>query len=133
MSAPLSEQQLAAIRDRLDHARDVAGRGDWPATEYAAVVQVFDTVPMLLAEVERLREELAREQRLYAAYRKGAAEAGRAMRAEITKARAAGLLDAAAIVDNGDDCDCGGCDTCIPRALARQIRDRAYSVARGEA
>lgn len=85
------------------------------------------------AEVERLREELAREQRLYAAYRKGAAEAGRAMRAEITKARAAGLLDAAAIVDNGDDCDCGGCDTCIPRALARQIRDRAYSVARGEA
>lgn len=45
------------------------------------------------------------------------------------EARAAGLLEAAEIVGNDDTCECGGCDTCIPRALAAKVRDRAYAVA----
>jgi hypothetical protein len=42
-----------------------------------------------------------------------------------TRGRVSGLREAAAIVDNDDYCDCGGCDTCVPRRLAAQVRDRA--------
>ncbi|MFJ1964869.1 hypothetical protein [Streptomyces massasporeus] len=39
--------------------------------------------------------------------------------------RAAGLREAADFVDNDDDCGCGGCDSCIPRALAADLRRMA--------
>jgi hypothetical protein len=32
------------------------------------------------------------------------------------------LAEAADYVDNDDECDCGGCDTCIPRKLAEGLR-----------
>jgi hypothetical protein len=39
--------------------------------------------------------------------------------------RAAVLLEAADFVGNDDECDCGGCDTCIPRKLADELRRMA--------
>lgn len=42
--------------------------------------------------------------------------------------RIAGLREAAELVGNNDTCVCGGCDTCIPRALAVQLRARAGAV-----
>ncbi|MFI6639971.1 hypothetical protein [Streptomyces sp. NPDC050504] len=44
--------------------------------------------------------------------------------------RAAVLEEAADVVDNDDTCDCGGCDTCIPRAFAADLR-RMAAEARG--
>ncbi|WP_202236965.1 hypothetical protein [Actinacidiphila reveromycinica] len=45
--------------------------------------------------------------------------------------RVAGLLEAAEIVGNDDDCTCGGCDTCVGRELAAKVRDRADQLAGG--
>jgi hypothetical protein len=39
--------------------------------------------------------------------------------------RAAVLREAADFVGNDDDCDCGGCDTCLPRKLAAELRRMA--------
>jgi hypothetical protein len=39
---------------------------------------------------------------------------------------------ARAFIDNDDTCDCGGCDTCQPRAYAAELRARADCVERGE-
>jgi hypothetical protein len=39
--------------------------------------------------------------------------------------RAEVLREAADIVGNDDDCACGGCDTCVPRKLADQLRRMA--------
>jgi hypothetical protein len=39
--------------------------------------------------------------------------------------RTAALREAADYVGNDDDCDCGGCDTCLPRALAAELRRMA--------
>lgn len=39
--------------------------------------------------------------------------------------RAAALREAADYVGNDDDCECGGCDTCLPRKLAAELRRRA--------
>lgn len=39
--------------------------------------------------------------------------------------RAQGLREAAAFVDNDDDCGCGGCDSCIPRKFAADLRRMA--------
>jgi hypothetical protein len=39
--------------------------------------------------------------------------------------RAAVLREAADFVGNDDECDCGGCDTCIPRKLADELRRMA--------
>ena len=39
--------------------------------------------------------------------------------------RAEVLREAADFVGNNDDCDCGGCDTCIPRKLAAELRRMA--------
>lgn len=39
--------------------------------------------------------------------------------------RAEVLTEAAAFVGNDDTCDCGGCDTCVPRALASGLLDMA--------
>lgn len=36
--------------------------------------------------------------------------------------RVAGLLEAAALADNDDTCDCGGCTTCVFRRFAMEIR-----------
>jgi hypothetical protein len=36
--------------------------------------------------------------------------------------RAAALREAADFVGNDDDCGCGGCDTCLPRKLAAELR-----------
>lgn len=36
--------------------------------------------------------------------------------------RSAALNEAAAAIDNDDECGCGGCDTCQPRKLADLIR-----------
>ncbi|MEV7389591.1 hypothetical protein [Streptomyces sp. NPDC091215] len=46
-------------------------------------------------------------------------------------ARAAGLREAAAFVDNDDDCGCGGCDSCIPRKFAADLRRMADHVQSG--
>ncbi|MFF7130328.1 hypothetical protein [Streptomyces sp. NPDC008240] len=39
--------------------------------------------------------------------------------------RAEVLNEAAAFVGNDDTCDCGGCDTCVPRQLADGLRQMA--------
>ncbi|MEU3160047.1 hypothetical protein ABZ753_21700 [Streptomyces griseoincarnatus] len=39
--------------------------------------------------------------------------------------RAEVLREAASVVGNDDDCDCGGCDTCIPRKLAARLLEMA--------
>lgn len=39
--------------------------------------------------------------------------------------RAAALREAADYVGNDDDCECGGCDTCLPRKMAAELRRRA--------
>jgi hypothetical protein len=36
------------------------------------------------------------------------------------------LREAADVVDPNDDCECGGCDTCVPRKLADQLRRMAH-------
>lgn len=43
--------------------------------------------------------------------------------------RAAVLREAAAFVDNDDDCDCGGCDSCIPKKFATDLRRMADEAA----
>lgn len=111
MSAGLSEQQIAEVRARLERARTTAGLGRWADGEYEVVVAGLGDVPALLAEVKRLAARVAD------------------LEAERVKLVAAGMLEAAAMVDNDDTCGCGGCDTCIPRALAAAVRDRAYAVA----
>jgi hypothetical protein len=35
------------------------------------------------------------------------------------------LAEAADFVGNDDECDCGGCDTCVPRKLAEGLRRMA--------
>lgn len=39
--------------------------------------------------------------------------------------RAAALHEAADFVGNDDECDCGGCDTCVPNRLADELRRMA--------
>lgn len=39
--------------------------------------------------------------------------------------RAAALREAADFVGNDDDCDCGGCDSCVPNKLAAELRRMA--------
>ncbi|MFI1165566.1 hypothetical protein ACH4UM_18615 [Streptomyces sp. NPDC020801] len=39
--------------------------------------------------------------------------------------RAEVLYEAAEFVGNDDSCDCGGCDTCLPRKLADELRAMA--------
>ena len=39
--------------------------------------------------------------------------------------RAEVLREAADFIDNDDDCDCGGCDSCIPRRYANDLRAMA--------
>ncbi|MFF1600751.1 hypothetical protein ACFVYV_25135 [Streptomyces mirabilis] len=48
--------------------------------------------------------------------------------ARLAAIRAAAYRDAAADIDTTDDCDCGGCDSCIPRALADRLRARADEI-----
>lgn len=36
-----------------------------------------------------------------------------------------GMSDAAVFVDNDDTCTCGGCDTCLSRVMAAELRRRA--------
>jgi hypothetical protein len=42
-----------------------------------------------------------------------------------TTVRAETLREAADVIDSDDDCDCGGCDSCVPRRLADQLRRMA--------
>lgn len=46
--------------------------------------------------------------------------------------RAAVLREAADFVGNDDDCDCGGCDTCVPNKLAIELRRLADEAQQGE-
>lgn len=41
---------------------------------------------------------------------------------------AAGIREAASYIDNDDDCGCGGCDSCQPRAYAAELRRRADDI-----
>lgn len=79
--------------------------------------RALDADPELRAEFDRIRLML---------------HASRDVRAQLADqlaaARAAGLREAAAMVDNDDTCGCGGCDTCIPRALAADIYARADAI-----
>lgn len=59
MSAPLSVQQLAEIRERREHAQEIAERADWILPQYQAVRAALSDVPALLAQVEQLDESLA--------------------------------------------------------------------------
>ncbi|MEU5608415.1 hypothetical protein AB0H03_06605 [Streptomyces sparsogenes] len=47
--------------------------------------------------------------------------------------RASVLREAADLVGNDDDCDCGGCDTCIPNKLAAELRRMADEAQPGAA
>ncbi|CAL9598849.1 hypothetical protein [Streptomyces sp. enrichment culture] len=49
-----------------------------------------------------------------------------------TAIRAAALREAADFVGNDDVCDCGGCDTCVPRSLAAELRRMADETAATE-
>jgi hypothetical protein len=51
----------------------------------------------------------------------------------LAEVRSSALLEAAAFVDNDDDCRCGGCDTCQPRKLAEALRQMAEAPAGGGA
>ena len=42
--------------------------------------------------------------------------------------RAAAFCEAADIVGNDDTCDCGGCDSCIPRRLSVELRRMADEI-----
>jgi hypothetical protein len=50
-------------------------------------------------------------------------------RAALDAHRAAVLREAADVVGNDDDCECGGCDTCLPRKLADELRRLADEAA----
>lgn len=50
-----------------------------------------------------------------------------------TAIRAAALREAADFVGNDDECDCGGCDTCVPRSLAAELRRMAGETQPAEA
>jgi len=52
-----------------------------------------------------------------------------AAQGEYLRGRVTGLLEAAEIVGNDDTCGCGGCDSCVPRALAAEVRNRAQVLA----
>jgi hypothetical protein len=43
--------------------------------------------------------------------------------------RAEVLREAAEFVGNDDTCDCGGCDSCVPRQLADGLREMAAEAA----
>jgi hypothetical protein len=116
VTEPLSEQQLAEIAERVltatpgpwelypDYGPNFYanvrgemllpvgsiefGDGETAAADRAIVEHAVEDLAALLSEVERLSEALTREQRLYAAYQKSAAETGRAMRAEIDRLQA---------------------------------------------
>jgi hypothetical protein len=46
----------------------------------------------------------------------------------IAETRATALREAADFVGNDDDCGCGGCDSCVPRKLADQLRAKADEI-----
>lgn len=47
------------------------------------------------------------------------------LRRKLDAHRAEVLREAAAVVGNDDTCDCGGCDTCVPRELAARLLEMA--------
>jgi hypothetical protein len=61
-------------------------------------------------------------ERCYEEYVAALRKAGWAPRAEV-------LHEAADVVGNDDDCACGGCDSCVPRKLADQLRRMADEAA----
>lgn len=124
MTAPLSEQQLADIRETL------TGLPTAPPTD------VREAGVQLLAEVERLRAErdaFADRVDTLTAVAKSNKRHVQAMGAELPAAESrgralghvAGLREAAEMVDVDDDCGCGGCDSCTSRQDAARIRAHA--------
>jgi hypothetical protein len=51
------------------------------------------------------------------------------MQAIVAQARAVALREAADFVFTDDDCDCGGCDSCVPNKMAAELRRRADEAA----
>ncbi|RYJ29376.1 hypothetical protein CU044_2117 [Streptomyces sp. L-9-10] len=104
----------AALRDRIaDAIRDAACPGDCDKTEAECTKERIQPCVWhhgRLAAVEGAPEQFA--------------DAVLAVLPEPDD-RAAVLREAAAFVGNDDDCGCGGCDTCIPRALAAGLLDMA--------
>lgn len=85
----------------------------------------------LPAEIEHLRGELAAHRQTLTEADQRKQEYKQAcirLRAELDRLhadRAAVLREAADIVGNDDDCDCGGCDSCVPNARAAELRRMA--------
>ncbi|MGW4602719.1 hypothetical protein ACWENS_05515 [Streptomyces sp. NPDC004532] len=73
------------------------------------------------AEAERTPEDRALFDKLAAAVRAHKARERAVIRAQAYR-------DAADDIDNGDDCGCGGCDSCSVRAAAAHLRDRADQI-----
>jgi hypothetical protein len=92
-------------------------------------------VPALLAEVGRLGAQVADLEAERAKLIRWHEEDARQLKTwgrrvaktqqQVRDAHVAGLMEAAGIVGNDDTCDCGGCDTCVPRQLAADLRERA--------
>jgi hypothetical protein len=124
----------APLNERLSSALDVALRHREPATDEDVRRAVSDALSVSGHNFPLFYERLRRvEVRVPAIVRRLLDAEARVAELEQQTApararfegRLRGLSEAAALVDNGDDCQCGGCDTCIPRHLAAQIRDRA--------
>lgn len=126
--------EVARLRARLA-AADLPPSGrpsaeEYRLEQYAQPPRTFEssTERALFEIAIGLRQVLADTRR-----RRDDARAGREdaearveeLEQQLAAEHARGLLDAAEIVDNDDDCGCGGCDSCVPRRLAAQVRERA--------
>ncbi|MET9729731.1 hypothetical protein ABZZ79_03390 [Streptomyces sp. NPDC006458] len=89
---------------------------------------------MFLAETAAVREHLAEQEQ---AATDRAAELLAPIQAQVREQqardraehRATVLREAADFVGNDDDCDCGGCDSCVPNKLAEGLRRLADQAA----
>lgn len=110
----------------------------WNRAEEAIrrAVAEYDKRQEVEQENARLRAELELAERVKRSAARDAAAALSAQiaaEAELEQARATTLIEAADVVDRRDDCDCGGCDTCIPRKLAAELRRMAAAGSGGQA
>ncbi|MFD3520489.1 hypothetical protein [Streptomyces sp. NPDC058653] len=56
----LTPEREQEIRDRRDEAVDVSALASWPLSEYRLIKQTLIDMALLLAELDRVRAELAK-------------------------------------------------------------------------